>query len=104
MFNVINNDSLVKIDFIIRKNNEYRLLEFENKKKIKFQDSEIFVVSLEDSIISKLYWAKDSLSAIQISDILNLMDSGYDINYVEKWCSNLDLNKILEKARNERHQ
>ncbi len=104
MFNIIHYETLVKVDFIIKKDDEYRLLEFENKKKIEFRGDEIYVVSLEDLIISKLYWAKDSLSEIQINDILNLMESGFDQSYVEKWCSYLNLNDILKKVRDERHK
>jgi len=62
------------------------------------------VVSLEDLIISKLYWAKDSLSEIQINDIRNLMKSDYNLEYVQRWCKNLNLEEILAKVNNERHK
>jgi hypothetical protein len=105
MFNIIHLESLIKIDFIIRKNEEYRIIEFKNRKKIKIgEEVKIDVVSLEDLIISKLYWAKDSLSEIQINDIRNLMKSDYNLEYVQRWCKNLNLEEILAKVNNERHK
>jgi len=104
MFNIIHLETVIKIDFIIRKNREYSILEFNNRKKIKLEDQEISVVSLEDLIISKLYWAKDSFSEMQIKDIVNLIDLDFDMGYVKEWCSRLGLDSILKRALDERHQ
>lgn len=103
MFNVIHLDSLIKVDFIIRKSDQYRLLEFCNRKTKKIKGQDVSVVSIEDLIISKLYWAKDSLSEIQLKDISNLMKVEFDLEYVKKWCGHLGLEAILEKVLNERH-
>jgi hypothetical protein len=48
---------------------------------------EIWIVSAEDLIISKLYWAKDSLSEIQLRDIKNLLSSIPDLDspYILEW-------------------
>jgi hypothetical protein len=93
-----------RIDFIIRKNQEYRILEFNNRKKMKLEDQEVWVVSLEDLIISKLYWAKDSFSEMQIKDIVSLIDLDFDMEYVEEWCTRLGLDLILRRVLDERHQ
>lgn len=104
MFNIIHLETVIKIDFIIRKNQEYRILEFNNRKKMKLEDQEISVVSVEDLIISKLYWAKDSFSEMQIKDIVNLMELDFDMDYVKKWCTRLGLDLILGRVLDERHQ
>ena len=39
MFNIIHNESVLKVDFIIRKNEEYRIEEFLRRKKIDVQGS-----------------------------------------------------------------
>ncbi|MFI5344252.1 MAG: hypothetical protein ACHQUC_08535, partial [Chlamydiales bacterium] len=46
MFNIIHNDLSLKIDFIIRKNEEYRKIEFQRKKRIQLNDTTIWIVSL----------------------------------------------------------
>jgi hypothetical protein len=101
MFNIINLEALIKIDFIIRKSERYRLEEFKNRKKIKLHDAEIYIVSIEDLIISKLYWAKDSYSEIQLQDIRKLMQADFSLEYVKKWSKHLELENILRKALNE---
>ncbi len=77
-FNIIHNLSIIKVDFLIRKNQEYRKLEFYRKQKIRILDHEINIVSKEDLIISKLYWAKDSRSEKQKNDIKNLINTDCD--------------------------
>ena len=56
MFNMINNQSVIKIDCIIRKDDEFHRNEFKRRKKKKISDFETFYVSLEDLILSKLLW------------------------------------------------
>jgi hypothetical protein len=104
MFNIIHLETVIKVDFIIRKDQEYRIMEFNKRKKMKLEDRDISVVSLEDLIISKLYWAKDSFSEMQIKDIVSLMDLDIDMGYVEGWCSRLGLDKILGRVLDERHK
>ena len=70
---------------------------------MKLEDQEVWVVSLEDLIISKLYWAKDSFSEMQIKDIVSLIDLDFDMEYVEEWCTRLGLDLILRKVLDERH-
>lgn len=104
MFNIIHLETVIKVDFIIRKNQEYRILEFNKRKKMKLEDQEVWVVSLEDLIISKLYWAKDSFSEMQIKDIVSLINLDYDMDYVEEWCARLGLDLILRRVLDERHK
>ena len=104
MFNIIHLETVIKVDFIIRKNQEYRILEFNKRKKMKLEDQEVSVVSLEDLIISKLYWAKDSFSEMQIKDIVSLIDLDFDMDYVEEWCTRLGLDLILRRVFDERHK
>ena len=76
MFNIIHNQSIFKIDFIIRKNtSSYRNTEFQRRRRLELDDTQIWIVSLEDLIISKLFWAKESFLEMQIRDINNLLIS-----------------------------
>lgn len=103
MFNIIHNEALVKVDFIIKKNSPYRKLEFERKKIINFEGENIFIACPEDLIISKLFWARDSMSEIQIKDIKNLMLSvqNLDFDYLAKWVKSLNIENIYRKAKDE---
>lgn len=100
MFNIIHNEGVVKVDFIIRKDSEYRKLEFERRRSILFEGSKINIVSAEDLIISKLYWAKDSMSEMQIRDVKNLLKtvSGIDSGYLAKWINTLGLEDIYKEV------
>jgi Nucleotidyltransferase of unknown function (DUF6036) len=101
MFNVIHNQSGFKVDFIIRKDIPYRSVEFQRRRQIEFDGVKIWIVSSEDLIISKLYWAKDSFSELQINDVRNLMRSipKLDVKYIEKWVLGLNLNDVYAKVR-----
>lgn len=100
MFNIIHNDSVCKIDFIIRKNVDYRKTEFLRKKQINVDGTLVWIVAPEDLIISKLFWAKDSISEMQIKDIQNILKSVHDLDqsYLEMWIDKLDLVSIYKKV------
>lgn len=102
MFNIIHNEALIKVDFIIKKNIDYRILEFNRKKVIDFEGEKIYITCAEDLVISKLLWAKESESEIQIRDVKNLLASNLDLDfkYIDKWIGNLDLLKIYKKVSN----
>lgn len=98
MFNIIHNESIIKVDFIIQKQSEYRIHEFKRRKKVKINDFYTFIVSREDLIISKLEWGKDSSSELQKRDILNLMDTEIDRGYIDYWISELGLNHYYQEV------
>lgn len=101
MFNLIHNESLIKVDCIVRKRSEYRQMEFQRRKQVKINGFLVFIVSREDLIISKLYWAKDSHSEQQFRDIKNLISGGYDTAYLEHWTRALDLNNLWAECLHE---
>lgn len=100
MFNVIHHKSVVKVDFIIRKDTEYRRTEFDRRRRVKFESLQITIAAPEDLILSKLEWAKDSMSEMQIGDVKNILRtvSGLDRPYIEEWVRRLNLQAIYQKA------
>ena len=78
MFNLIHMETVIKVDCIVRKDTTYRRLEFERRKRISIQDFHTFIVSKEDLILSKLVWAKDSHSEMQLRDVKNLLGTDCD--------------------------
>ena len=101
VFNLIHQESVIKVDCIVRKDNAYRRLEFERRRTIRIQDFAVSIVSKEDLIISKLSWAQDSHSELQFRDVRNLLASGYDEVYLEKWTRELGLDKLLRESWHE---
>jgi hypothetical protein len=102
IFNIIHNETIIKIDFVVRKESTYRNIEFKRRRRMELDGIGIWIVSPEDLIISKLLWAKDSLSELQLRDIKNLFASVKDLDkkYIEEWVKTLHLDAIYEKARN----
>lgn len=101
MFNIIHNDSVLKIDFVIRKDSPYRQTEFHRRRQIELDGILIWIVAPEDLIISKLFWSKDSMSDFQLRDVRNILMSANDLDkeYMHKWIQVLNLGKIYEKAQ-----
>lgn len=93
MFNVIDHRSGYKIDFVVRKNNAYRRLEFERRKRSDVLGFDAWLVSMEDLVISKLIWIQEIQSERQINDIKSLLENDrMDRAYVLKWIKELNLN------------
>lgn len=101
MFNLVHYDSVVKVDFIVRKESEYRKLEFERRQQIRIDELMTWIVSKEDLILSKLWWAKDSRSEMQLKDVVNLLATEPDLNYLRKWSPVLGLDQLLQECLNE---
>lgn len=101
MFNVIHNESIIKVDFILLKGDDYHLREFERRGRVKIGEFETYIVSKEDLIISKLHWVKDSHSDMQIRDVQNIVATGYDKAYVLSWLKKLDLESLFGQIQDE---
>ena len=101
IFNVIHQESVIKVDCIVRKDNAYRREEFARRQQIRILDFETWIVSKEDLILSKLWWAKDSHSETQLRDVKNLLATGYDAPYVERWTRELGLATLWQECLDE---
>jgi hypothetical protein len=100
MFNLIYNRYVIKIDFIIKKSSAYQQAAFSRRKQVLIEQSSIWFVSAEDLVISKLLWAKDSHSEMQLKDVRNLMETvnDLDLKYVGNWVRELGLEQIYKEA------
>lgn len=101
MFNVIHQETAFKIDCIIKKSTAFQKNAFERRERTDFYGREIWIISKEDLIVSKLWWAKDSLSDKQLTDVRNLMKTGFDVGYLEKWTIDLDVYDLFDQCRKE---
>ena len=98
IFNLIHHESVIKVDCIVHKQSDYRKTEFARRRQVAILDFRTCLVSKEDLIISKLWWAKDSRSELQLTDVKNLLSTGYDAEYVERWTRELGLNSLLREC------
>jgi hypothetical protein len=101
LFNLVHQESVIKVDCIVRKQSEYRLTEFSRRQRIKIENFQTWIVSKEDLIISKLFWAKDSRSELQLRDVKNLVSTGCDRPYIAQWTKELGLSKLWEEVSHE---
>lgn len=97
-FNVIHEATLIKMDFMVRKREDYRLHEFTCQVRLRLADFELWVVSKEDLILSKLEWARESLSERQLTDVENLIATGCDEAYLRTWSAALNLTDMLTRV------
>ena len=94
-FNIIHLNSMLKVDVMVRKNEEYRFVEFSRRQQHMIDGNQIWVASKEDLILSKLDWARDTQSSRQIEDVKNLLSTGYDTEYLNEWATKLQLTDML---------
>jgi hypothetical protein len=93
MFNVIDHRTGYKIDFMLKKFSEYREQEFERRQFTTTFGFPMWVVSLEDLILSKIIWIQEYQSERQIEDVKNLLrNDKADMAYIQVWCRKLSLN------------
>jgi hypothetical protein len=90
MFNVIDYTSGFKIDFIVRKDTDYRRLEFSRKILKVIDGIPLWIVTAEDLILSKIEWIQILQSDRQIRDIKMLLSlPGIEKEYIISWCQKL---------------
>ncbi len=101
MFNAIHNELLEKVDFVVRKDEPYRVEERRRRRRLRVADLEAWVVSPEDLVLSKLVWSKDSRSELQMRDVSTILRTAeaLDGDYLERWAAVLGVSDALAEAR-----
>jgi hypothetical protein len=99
-FNMIHHAHVVKVDLIVRKDSEYRREEFGRRRRASVERHEFAIVAPEDLIMSKLDWARDTRSEVQLSDVRNLLTSIPDLDreYLGRWTERLGLGDLYREA------
>jgi hypothetical protein len=95
LFNLMHLATSIKVDLIVRKNSEYRQVEFARRRPVQMHGVKTWIVSREDLILSKLVWAKDSGSELQRRDVRTLLDDSMDRAYLEHWAARLGIAEAL---------
>jgi len=100
-FNVIDMDTSWKADLFIRKDRAFSVAEFSRRVQREVFGVRLWMSSLEDTILSKLEWAKRSGSERQLGDVegmLKVQQAELDKAYLEKWARELGVSEKLAKA------
>jgi len=103
MFNVLHLEKLVKLDLIVRKDTPYRRREFERRSRVRLPGFEAWIVSREDLVLSKLVWAKESGSELQMRDVRALLAAKVDEAYLRGCAAELSVAELLSAMLDERH-
>ena len=98
MFNLLHIDSVIKVDFVVRKDEPYRQFEFKRRVLIALSGFSVWIASKEDLILSKLVWAKDSRSEMQLRDVKNLLRPDCEIVYLTSRAAQLGVAELLNEV------
>ncbi len=97
LFNLLHYASGIKVDLIVRKSSEYRQTEFARRLKVALAGVDTWIVSREDLILSKLVWAQDAASELQLRDVRQLLSGPVDIDYLYRWAPGLGVVGVLQQ-------
>lgn len=104
MFNVLDMQEGWKLDLIFEKPSPFHEEAFRRRVPAEIETVPLVAATAEDTIISKLEWAKMSESSRQIDDIagiLKVQGDSLDRPYIEKWVRELGLDSQWERAQKE---
>jgi hypothetical protein len=98
LFNLFNLSKLVKVDLIVRRDDEFQRHQFSRRQRHDLGGISISVISKEDLVLAKLAWAAPSGSAFQLRDVRKLLASGADQAYLLEWSERLGVGALLRKC------
>jgi hypothetical protein len=97
LFNMMHLASGIKLDMIIRKSTPYRELEFSRRVPGVLGGVSTWLVSREDLVLSKLVWAKDTGSELQMRDVRALLSDTVDREYLNNWGAIVGVSEMLNR-------
>jgi len=68
-FTVFHRASVHKIDIVVRHDTDYEMEKFDRRRHLDMDGQRVWVIAPEDLILSKLTWAKQRPSELQLRDI-----------------------------------
>jgi hypothetical protein len=100
-FNIIDQVTFWKVDFILRQYTPFDASRFARCEIVDIAGARLQTASAEDILITKLWWAKAGPSERQISDaagVVRVQGTNLDLEYVEKWVAVLELDEQWQAA------
>jgi hypothetical protein len=101
MFSVVHREALQKVDIIVRDDRDYEVEKFERSRRVEVDDQPMWMISPEDLVLSKLVWAKDSPSELQVRDVRAViaLQPRLDWVYLDRWAVRLTVTGLLAEFR-----
>ena len=102
-FNFVYPESNLKVDFFVAGSDAFNKQKLARRISLDINGEKVNFVSPEDLILSKLLWYKSSHSNRQLEDaesVLKIQKDKLDFNYLKKWTSIQETDKILEPLLN----
>lgn len=100
MFNVLNQKTIIKIDCVVKKNDPFQKNAFDRRQRVNYAgDFDVWIIRKEDLVLSKLLWAKDSYSEIQMRDVCSVIRNPHDEDYIRDWAEKLEVTEILQECK-----
>jgi hypothetical protein len=99
-FNAISAPTGFKVDLIVRKERPFSREEFRRREAVELGGASVSLASAEDTILSKLEWAKKGGSERQLADaagVLAVKGPSLDRRYIERWARELGVTDLWEK-------
>ena len=103
-FNAIHFQTMFKVDVFVSSSNAFRRSSLERRKLEHLTEHDIFyVTSAEDIVLHKLHWFRNGgeVSERQWQDVLGVLtvkEGHLDMEYLDKWASDLEVRDLLERA------
>lgn len=100
-FNVIDVTTGWKVDLIVRKERPFSRTEFERRQPTVILGVSTAVATVEDTILSKLEWAKAGDSDRQRRDVtamISVQRATLDLHYLHHWAEILEVSPELDAA------
>ena len=100
MFNVVDTTSGWKVDFIIRKDREFSIVELDRRTEVEVLGIRLFVASPEDTILAKLEWSAASGSDRQLADaaaVVLVSGELLDWDHLHRWADVLGVAERLSQ-------
>lgn len=101
-FNLVDLRTGWKIDLIVRRDRPFSREEFARRQRVVVEGVEAFMATAEDTVLSKLEWARMSESDRQVGDaasVLAVAGDQIDDTYLDRWAETLGIAKLLSAAR-----
>jgi len=102
LFNLIHQDSGIKVDFWLMRDDNFDKKRFERRERHTYSGREIFFSTPEDIILIKLLWHKETQIQKHMDDALGIVEvqQKLDMAYLEEWTEKLTIQEIFNELWN----
>ena len=107
MFNAIGFETAEKVALILLRDRPYSTAAFDRRRRMALKTMSFMVSTPEDSVLSKLSWARRGGSERQLRDVYGILRNKLaelDWDYLERWAAELAVSSSLAELRAQAEQ